>query len=805
MRANKTPKIKSLFVAGITSVLAGVLCLLISSWYEKRLIESSRQQVQSIITPYGNTLSTIMNEHMNLLDALSAFVIADSQDENFKKHFLTFAGSLYAAKDNIRCIQFFPADGPVFLFPKTKNEATIGRTLNDLINDERFEVRKDVKRAVTSKKITLSGPYDLRQGGLGLVGRLAVFKGESLYGITVLVFDLPPIFKHAKLEPAPAGLTIGLQDNKGRLFLGNSAAFKDSPVIYNIVLPGQMWQLAAIPSNSWAGSIKQHLIIFQVICLFLVVLLAVLAYALCFQSSRLKENVKERTLALQQSEEKFRIMFDEAPLGVALIAPQNGEIIESNSQFTEITGYIAGRKQKIDWQKTIHPDNKEDILSKLELLREKTLLGLNQTYHFIRQDQSATWINLTITPVSISSNESQQLLCMVEDIAKRIDDEKKQEHLRTQLSQAQKMESIGLLAGGVAHDFNNLLTIILMQTAMAMTGLDPDDPLRAKLNDIMIAAEKSANLTRQLLAFARKQVVMPKELNLNQAISKMLKMLKHVVGESIDLSWQPVDDIWLIKMDPAHVDQILTNLCVNAHDAIDGNGEIIIRTEKVSISQNDDSRKIDISPGDYTVLSVSDNGNGMAEETLSHLFDPFFTTKDLGKGTGLGMATVYGNVKQNNGFIIAESSIGRGTRITIYFPRYIPSTIMQSQNVEVKELSMGTETILVVEDDENLLRITEATLAKYGYTILTSNKPAEAVMIFKEHVDEIDLLITDVIMPVMNGENLVTALKTIKPTLKYLFMSGYSANIIDKNENFIQKPFSDNDLVEKVRTLLDQS
>ncbi|MEI6305935.1 MAG: ATP-binding protein, partial [Deltaproteobacteria bacterium] len=383
--------------------------------------------------------------------------------------------------------------------------------------------------------------------------------------------------------------------------------------------------------------------------------------------------------------------------------------------------------------------------------------------------------------------------------------------LEAQLIQSQKMESVGRLAGGVAHDFNNFLTVILGHAQMGLLRLDSDHPVYSYLMQIHKAGERSADLTQQLLAFARKQPINPKVLDLNETVEGMLKMLRRLIGENINLNWQPGNGLWPIKIDPSQLDQILANLCVNARDAIADVGKITIETRNCVIDEYYCESHQEARSGEYVTLIVCDNGNGMDSLTLSQIFEPFFTTKPEGKGTGLGLATVFGAVKQNNGFINVKSDPGCGTTFTIHLPRH-KGDLEQPQLESLAETApLGHETILVVEDDLHILNLTTLLLSEQGYTVLEANSPAEAIRLAQERCSEINLFITDLIMPEMNGKDLAKILHSINPQFKCIFMSGYSADVItnigilEGNKNFIKKPFSLKDLSTKVREVLDGS
>ena len=406
--------------------------------------------------------------------------------------------------------------------------------------------------------------------------------------------------------------------------------------------------------------------------------------------------------------------------------------------------------------------------------------------------------------------EHHKILGFFQDITDHKQTEVEKAKLEAQLLQAQKMESVGRLAGGVAHDFNNMLTVILGHAQLGLMHLDRNHPLFNGLTEISKTAERSADLTRQLLAFARKQTIAPKVLNLNDTVSGMLKMLQRLIGEDINLNWHPAPNLWPVKMDPSQIDQILANLCVNARDSIANIGKITIETVNIIVDDAYCAHHPGFSVGEYVRLTVSDDGCGMAEETLTHIFEPFFTTKGLGEGTGLGLATVYGIVKQNNGFLNVYSEPGLGTTFTVCLPRHAGEVDLTKAETVVGYAIRGMETILLVEDDPAILDVTSIILRGLGYSVLAANSTSEAIRLASEHFNKIHLLITDVIMPDMNGRDLANKLQHLNSQLKCLYMSGYTADVIanhgvlDDGVHFIQKPFSLHDLATKVREVLDR-
>jgi signal transduction histidine kinase/CheY-like chemotaxis protein len=382
--------------------------------------------------------------------------------------------------------------------------------------------------------------------------------------------------------------------------------------------------------------------------------------------------------------------------------------------------------------------------------------------------------------------------------------------MESQFRQIQKLEAVGRLAGGVAHDYNNMISVIMGYAELALDKLDKNNPLFSDLQEIQKAAARSRDLTRQLLAFARCQPIAPKVLDINQTVDSILKMLQRLIGEDIELIWLPGEQVWPIKIDPSQIDQILANLCVNARDAINGVGKVVIETANTEFDDYYCSLHRDFIPGKFVQLAVSDNGKGMDPTTLEKIFEPFFTTKTFGQGTGLGLATVYGIIKQNKGFINVYSEPGGGTTFRIYLPRVKGQRVETIIGRTTGAPLGGNETLLLVEDGIPILRMLKRMLGELGYRVLATHSAMKAIAIAEHHPEPIDLLLTDVVMPELNGHDLAKRLQSVLPGLKVLFMSGYTSNIIahrgvlDKDVLLIQKPFSRNELATKIRQALTQ-
>lgn len=514
---------------------------------------------------------------------------------------------------------------------------------------------------------------------------------------------------------------------------------------------------------------------------------------------------KRNQKKLENTLNYVQTIVDNAPIGISTFE-KNGLIVTTNHALARIVGGTVEKIVGLNIYEIESWKNSGLLAAAQEALKGD--IEVTRDLHYLSSFNKKCWVSATFIPF-MYENKIQLMLLLV-DTSRQKHAEEKQQQLKSQLIQAQKLESIGRLAGGVAHDFNNMLSIILGNVEIVMEELNPDDPYFGNLEEIYNAAERSSNLTRQLLAFARKQIIDPKILILNDVVSNMLKMLNRLIGEDIELTWQPSDSLKPVNIDPSQIDQILANLCVNARDAINGVGKLTIETDNVSFDNVYCREHPEFKPGEYVMLAVSDDGIGMNKNTMSNIFEPFFTTKEIGEGSGLGLATIFGIVKQNNGFINVYSEPGEGTTFKIYFPQYHQSTSTAKDHL-IKELSpTGTERILIVEDELSILKMTQIVLQRLGYRVIVASSPAEAENVIEQSgFNEIDLLITDVVMPEMNGRELVTKIKGVYPNLKCLFMSGYTANVIahhgvlESGVHFINKPFSKHRLAKKVREALD--
>ncbi|MBN1523940.1 MAG: response regulator [Spirochaetales bacterium] len=505
-------------------------------------------------------------------------------------------------------------------------------------------------------------------------------------------------------------------------------------------------------------------------------------------------------IALRESEERYRQFFEDNLAG-DFISTIHGEILTCNTSFAEILGFENAEEVMRYNLATFFPDFLKPGAFLDILVKERSLKYFNA--QFVGRDNKPLFITANVVAEFSEAGE-------LELIKGFIIDNTEQHRIEEQLLQSQKMEGIGRLAGGIAHDFNNLLGAIIGYADLLLDTLPDDDPISNDIESIRKAGRKAAALTRQLLAFSRRQVLQPKVIDLNILITDLEKMLKRLLPEHIKLFTVLDDDVWRIKVDPIQIEQVIMNLAVNARDAMPEGGKLTISSSNVTVHENNLKDNFSIQLGHYVLLKVSDTGSGIAENIKHRIFEPFFTTKEPGKGTGLGLSTVYGIVKQSEGFIFAESTGKIGTSFYVYLPR----SLTKAEKIEKEEpkresFSLGTESILLVEDEEVFRDMVHRVLEKLGYNVLEASNPGEAILICEQYKGKIDLLITDIVMPHLSGVQLADRLVSIRDDMRVLYISGYFENAVDNDGNFqkdsyfLQKPFSPAELEKVVRKILD--
>jgi len=514
---------------------------------------------------------------------------------------------------------------------------------------------------------------------------------------------------------------------------------------------------------------------------------------------------------LEEGLKRFTKLYDFAPVGYLTLA-RDGTILQVNLTCSKLLGVDRSELTGDRFGRFIATGELPVFNALLQRVFNSSENGSCEV--MLRNDEIAdAGYKRTIRIDAVVSSHGQECRTVISDISRQKEVERKNAELQTRLSQVQKMESIGRLAGGVAHDFNNMLQVMLGNIDLLIDAEGVSCGVREKLANLRMSVLKAAGLPHQLLVFARQQAIEPRVLDFNAAVSEMLNMLRQLIGEDLDLVFTPGKDLWPVKMDPSQIDQIMANLAVNSRDAIQGNGTLSIETGNVTVNESYVRSRPESLPGDYVKLVVHDDVRGIDKETINSLFEPFFTTKPAteSSGCGLGLATVYGIVSQNKGFIDVFSQDGEGTRFEIYLPRSSAEvTGTPSENGTI-EAPGGDETILLVEDDDSVREITGEFLKSFGYNVLAAHSATEACSISSGDSDGvIHLLLTDMIMPVMNGWDLSQEIIKKHPGLKCLYISGYTADVFehngkqDKNIPFLGKPFSRIDLALKIREVLDR-
>jgi two-component system cell cycle sensor histidine kinase/response regulator CckA len=505
---------------------------------------------------------------------------------------------------------------------------------------------------------------------------------------------------------------------------------------------------------------------------------------------------------LRNSESLYRSTFDASPVGIVHVG-LDGRWLRVNQRLCDLLGYARAELEGGDGQ---GPMPSEEVAGESEAIRQMAAGTMDRHVvdekRYKRRDGSFLWGRVNMSIHRDAAGQPQHFISVIEDITER-------RKLDAHVQQANKLEAIGGLAAGVAHDFNNLMSVVLSYSELLSNDLKEGDPMREDLDQIKLAGLRAVGLTRQLLAFSRQQVLQPKIVDLTEVVSGMEKMLRRLIGEDVELIASVATNLGRITVDPGQMEQVIMNLAVNARDAMTGGGKLTIETSDVVLDDAYASEHVGVHPGPHVMLAVSDTGIGMGEATLARVFEPFFTTKEAGKGTGLGLATVFGIVRQSGGTISVFSELGKGTTFRVYFPT-VDSGVMVSASLPPpdRRTLRGWETILLVEDEEHVRVLARTILRKYGYNVLEAQSGGDAFLLCEQYGATIHLLLTDVVMPRMSGRQLAKRLHLVRPQMKVLYMSGYSDDavmgygVIDPAVAFLQKPITPETLARKVREVL---
>lgn len=819
------------FLAMLVLTAAFVLFL---TYYASDVRSDARSYTENLLEPHWNAFSRAWDRRVLLLEGLRAFAESnlDGSTCEMGEKYPQFAAVLHRQVEGIRGFSVAPGGIVAFVYPFQGNEMLIG---HNLLGDQRPGAGAAVARTLASGEIALAGPYAQAIGGEPTFEAFGAIRGrEGFWGLVSSAIDVRPLLKISGFDGLSQRLALAFRSLDGTVFWGDPAVFQSDPVIRHLESFGQILEVGALPVGGWRAAVLP-----QLTAVYAVGILGILAMtgAIFLFASRHSDghyrNILSRAFLVRNSQgEAVRLVGTHVDITERKCAEEalktSQALLDKAQRLTHFGGWemslaeltfncsdeifrifgvpIRDFKPNLpEFFQMVHPEDKPMVL---EHYRESVETGKFRSYEYriVRPDGSIRWVHSTGEADLNEEGVPVQIIGTLHDITDRKRGQEEKEKLETQLIQAQKMESIGRLAGGVAHDFNNMLSVILGCTELIKARAVLDGPASSYLQEITKAANRSKDITRQLLAFSRKQIIAPKTLKLNEHIHETHKILSRMIGEDLHLNFHPGKDLWTIKLDPFQLDQILMNLIVNARDAMPDGGTATIKTANVVIDTNYLEKHYFLTPGEYVVLEITDEGSGMDKETLRHMFEPFFTTKTLGQGTGLGLATVYGIVKQNNGFINAYSEPGEGTCFRVYFPRAngkeTPPALEETQGLE------GSETVLLVEDSQPVRELIAGILEEIGFTVLAAETPAEALILCEKEDIPIDILVTDVIMPNMNGAELGNKVAAMRPGIKILFMSGYPEDfiahrgVLKKEVHFIQKPFSMKDIANKIRKIM---
>jgi two-component system cell cycle sensor histidine kinase/response regulator CckA len=519
---------------------------------------------------------------------------------------------------------------------------------------------------------------------------------------------------------------------------------------------------------------------------------------------RLTEERSRAEQALRESEERFRVLFAAGP-DACLIHDLSGHVLDANLASQELFNFSRSELLRSTWNELgFLGDDAISQSARLESQRAGRATG-PELLHVL--GNAGRRIDLELRTVPIQLLGEVMVLATAQDVSLRRQAEQARHKLEEQLHHALKMEAIGRLAGGVAHDFNNMLTAIAGYADLLLRREEPGSSRATGLAEILNAARRASGLTNQLLAFSRKQLIAPVVLDLNALLGRSTRMIERLIGEDIELSFVPASDLHYVQVDPNQIEQVAINLAINARDAMPRGGQLRVATRNQRLDEPN-LPHIDARAAEYVVLSVEDDGTGMSQDTLGRLFEPFFTTKELGRGTGLGLSIIYGAVKQNGGFILVSSEMAQGSRFEIYLPRSfgVPEDDAQAERSDGPS---GHETVLLVEDDASVRDVAAHFLRNCGYEVLVATRGAEAIEIVRERSETVDLLVTDVILPMLNGRELYDRIRELQPDIGVVFMSGYTDDVIaphgvlDPGVAFVEKPFNQETLARKAREALD--
>lgn len=766
-------------MVGIVLVLAAIAAIGVDRWTVNTARIVEREHAIGRLSPRRAALEASINQGMAVLQGVASHLRVHWGRPDIHAFFDAYAEQVSRwDSTSVRSVQYLRDGVIAHVWPASGNQPAEGR---NLLTDPRPEIGADLRVAIERGTITLAGPVSLYQGGQGLIGRLRVdIPGDTVSVVAAIVLDFPAILAVSGLAVQDS-MIWRLVDSAGHFIAGEQQLDQrdGGPIALAITLPDRQWRLEGVPATGWAVRVAARQLPLRLTLLGSALLAGLLAGVI--QSRRLTRRDAELAAERLLAEEKFRLLFEMVPDGVILVRAEDGLILETNEAYCQIVhrprGTILGRTMESLglWASPGERAEARRVLGEVGQ-RHEVPFGIGLPDGVRREGiYSAT---------SVVVDGTNCYLCIVRDVHDRLLAEQR-------LTEGDRLQAIGRLAGGIAHDFNNLITGISGYAELLENGVAEGDPRREDIHEIRRAAGRAAELTRQLLTFARRQVITPKVVDLSRQLQEGSGLLRQLTGDSVRLHLDLPAEPAIVRLDPVQFDQLLHNLTTNARDAMPGGGALTIRLAVEA---------------DRVLLTVSDTGMGIACEHLPHLFEPFYTTKAIGAGTGLGLAMVHGIVDQAGGTIEVDSTVGVGTTFRIGFPRATAPVTTDPVIATALPTVGGSEVILVAEDEPQVLAFTTRVLERLGYRVLAAANGEDALRQVAAHGGSLDLLLTDMMMPGMGGGELVRRLRELKPALRVLLMSGYSEELVTTEfpeQPFLPKPFTSVELADAVRRVLD--
>ena len=784
----------------------------VGSWRADRRRESARQQLELAVSARSLALAAAVEHRLALLDGLRSFVELEVDSGRLSLEFPAFASRI-ASIPGLRNLAVARGSKYELVYPIVGNERVVGY---DLLEDPRPEVREDARRVLTENLMVVSGPLELVQGGMGLIVRRAVTRNGRVWGLVALVIDLAPILKEAGLDPPPPNLHLAARIEGRPAFTGSNRLFLGDAVKVKVQVPWAHWELAGQFGGQWLTALEDERRLWTASGLVLALIPTGLVFAIAWRQRvrhayhlHTERLVEERTAALARSS----LVVQNSPVVLVRWRRGPGWPVDYVSDNIAQFGYAAADFQsgRVSWGDIMWAEDRLRLEAAPPTDPQAGMHLDPQEYRIVTADGGFRWMEDRTSVISEGGALVYQgIVIDITERKQREEAQREQRQLEDHNRQLQKMEAVGQLAGGVAHDFNNLLQVIGGYANLLLEEWPPSASGYAEVSEIQRATDRASVLVRQLLAFSRRQSIERRLIQPADTIADLLKMLRRVIGEHIELEFAPSADTPTILADPGQLEQVLVNLCVNARDAMPNGGRINISTSREDM---DDQfcREHDLARGGpFVVIRVADTGPGIPAAVIDHIFEPFFTTKEVGKGTGLGLATVYGIVKQHEGMIDVSSPPDEGAVFRIFFRAAAgEATPVEASPVAASALT-GHETILLAEDEEMVRNLARRVLEHAGYRVIVACNGTEAMACVDAQREHIHLAVLDVVMPGYSGRQVQARIRTLHPEMPVLYCSGYSSQVLDDSPDatadehveLLLKPYAPHALLERVRAIL---